>query len=85
MTRSKIILLDEPSMGLASLIVEEVFRIIRKVSKEGMTILLVEQNAFMALSIAHRTYVMETGSIVASGTGQEVLEMDAVQKAYLGV
>lgn len=72
-------------MGLAPLIVEEVFRIIRKVSKEGMTILLVEQNAFMALSIAHRAYVMETGSIVARGTGQEVLEMDAVQKAYLGV
>ena len=84
MSRPKILLLDEPSMGLAPLLVQEIFNIIRGVNKAGTTVLLVEQNAMMALQIAHRAYVMETGSIVLHGTGEELLQSDQVKKAYLG-
>ena len=71
-------------MGLAPLLVEDIFRVIRQLNEEGTTILLVEQNALMALSVADRAYVMETGRIVLSGPAQEVLENPDVQKAYLG-
>lgn len=85
MTGGKILLLDEPSMGLAPIIVDEIFRIITEINKQGMTILLIEQNAFMSLQIATRAYVLETGKITLSGTGQELLHMDAVKQAYLGI
>lgn len=85
MTKGKILLLDEPSMGLAPLMVESIFETIQNLNKQGMTILLVEQNAYMALNIAHRAYVLETGSIVAEGKSKEVLAMDMVKKAYLGI
>lgn len=84
MSRPKILLLDEPSMGLAPLLVREIFEIIKNINSTGTTILLVEQNARMALSIAHRAYVIETGSIVLSGTGEELSHSDEIQKAYLG-
>jgi len=84
MSRPEILLLDEPSMGLAPLLVREIFDIIKNINSEGTTILLVEQNAKMALSIAHRAYVIETGSIVMSGTGEELAKSDEIQKAYLG-
>jgi len=84
MSRPKILLLDEPSMGLAPLLVREIFEIIKNINSTGTTILLVEQNARMALSIAHRAYVIETGSIVLSGTGEELSKSDDIQKAYLG-
>ncbi len=84
MSRPKILLLDEPSMGLAPLLVKEIFDIIKDINNAGTTILLVEQNANMALSIAHRGYVIETGSIVLSGTGKELANSDEVKKAYLG-
>lgn len=84
MSRPKILLLDEPSMGLAPLLVREIFDIIKNINNEGTTILLVEQNAKMALSIAHRAYVIETGSIVMSGTGEELSKSDEIKKAYLG-
>lgn len=84
MSRPEILLLDEPSMGLAPLLVREIFDIIVNINKEGTTILLVEQNAKMALSIAHRAYVIETGSIVMSGTGEELSKSDEIKKAYLG-
>ncbi|MDO4774953.1 MAG: ABC transporter ATP-binding protein [Aerococcaceae bacterium] len=84
MTRPKLLLLDEPSMGLAPIFIKEIFNIIQDIQRQGTTVLLIEQNAKMALSIATRGYVLETGSIVLSGTGQELLESDAVQKAYLG-
>jgi branched-chain amino acid transport system ATP-binding protein len=84
MSRPKILLLDEPSMGLAPLLVREIFDIIKSINNEGTTILLIEQNAKMALSIAHRAYVIETGSIVMSGTGEELSNSDEIQKAYLG-
>ena len=77
-------MLDEPSMGLAPILVEQVFEIITRLHKAGTTILLVEQNAEMALSIADRAYVMETGRITLSGTGQELAASEEVQKAYLG-
>jgi branched-chain amino acid transport system ATP-binding protein len=77
-------MLDEPSMGLAPILVEEIFSIIQDLNKAGTTILLVEQNAQMALSIANRGYVLATGKIVTSGTGQELLNDDSVRKAYLG-
>lgn len=80
----KLLMLDEPSLGLAPVVVEQVFEIIQSINKMGTTILLVEQNAQMALSIAHRGYVLETGRIVSSGTGAELLNDDAVKKAYLG-
>jgi branched-chain amino acid transport system ATP-binding protein len=84
MARPKLLLLDEPSMGLAPILVEEIFAIIREINSLGVSILLVEQNALMALSIAHRGYVLETGRIVLSGTGQELLHNPQVENAYLG-
>ena len=84
MSKPKLLMLDEPSMGLAPILVEQIFDIIRELNHAGVTILLVEQNAQMALSIAHRGYVLETGKIVATGTGAELLEDEAVKKAYLG-
>ena len=84
MSNPKLIMLDEPSMGLAPILVEKIFQIIEELNKSGTTILLVEQNAQMALSIAHRSYVLETGRIMTSGTGEELLHDDAVRKAYLG-
>ena len=84
MSRPKLLMLDEPSMGLAPILVEQIFEIIADLHKTGATILLVEQNAQMALSIANRGYVMETGKIVTTGTGKELLESPAVRKAYLG-
>ncbi len=84
MARPKILLLDEPSMGLAPILVKEIFNIICDINKNGTTVLLVEQNAKMALSIAHRAYVMETGNIVMSGTGKELSNSPEIQKAYLG-
>lgn len=84
MSRPKILLLDEPSMGLAPLLVQEIFNIIKDINKEGTTILLVEQNASMALKIANRAYVMETGSIVLSGTGADLMQSEDIKKAYLG-
>ncbi|GHU50236.1 ABC transporter ATP-binding protein [Clostridia bacterium] len=84
MSRPKIMLLDEPSMGLAPLLVREIFNIIVEINGGGSTILLVEQNANMALSIAHRAYVIETGRVVISGTGEELAKSDEIRKAYLG-
>lgn len=84
MSKPKLMMLDEPSMGLAPILVEQIFDIILQLHKSGTTILLVEQNAQMALSIADRGYVLETGRIVTSGTGKELLQDDSVRKAYLG-
>lgn len=84
MSRPRLLMLDEPSMGLAPILVEQVFDIIRELHEAGTTILLVEQNARMALSIADRGYVLETGSVVLEGTGAELMQSDAVKKAYLG-
>lgn len=84
MCRPKLILMDEPSMGLAPLLVREIFTIIKEINKTGTTVLLVEQNAHMALSIAHKAYVLETGKIVLSGTSDELLHNEAVRNAYLG-
>ncbi len=84
MSHPKLLMLDEPSMGLAPILVDQIFDIIRRLHQSGTTILLVEQNAQMALSVADRGYVLETGKIVATGTGQELLSNEAVKKAYLG-
>ncbi len=84
MSRPRLLFLDEPSLGLAPLLVQEIFDIIKNINNEGTTILLVEQNASMALKIANRAYVMETGSIVLSGTGAELMRSDEIRKAYLG-
>lgn len=84
MSKPKLLMLDEPSMGLAPILVDEIFTIIDKLHKAGATILLVEQNAQMALSVADRAYVMETGKITLSGTGEELIRSDEVRKAYLG-
>jgi len=84
MSVPELLLLDEPSMGLAPILVEEIFNIIHSINAEGTSILLVEQNAAMALSVAHRGYVLETGSIVLDGSAQELLENRQVQAAYLG-
>jgi branched-chain amino acid transport system ATP-binding protein len=85
MSKPNLLLLDEPSMGLSPLLVEEIFRIIQEINAQGTSILLVEQNALMALSIAHRAYVLETGRVVLSGTGQEVLNNPQVKASYLGI
>jgi len=85
MGRPKLLLLDEPSMGLAPLLVEEVFNVIKTLKSQGMTILLVEQNAFAALAIADRGYVLETGSVTLTGTGQELIRNEQVRAAYLGM
>lgn len=84
MAKPKMILMDEPSMGLSPLLVKEIFSIIREVNKKGITILLVEQNARMALSISNRAYVMETGKITIEGNAKDLLKDDRVKKAYLG-
>ena len=84
MSHPQLLMLDEPSMGLAPLLVEQIFEIIRNLNKQGSTILLVEQNAQMALSVAHRGYVLETGKIVTTGTGEELIRSPEIKKAYLG-
>jgi branched-chain amino acid transport system ATP-binding protein len=85
MSRPSLLLLDEPSMGLSPLLVEEIFRIIKQINSQGTSILLVEQNASMALSIANRAYVLETGRIVLSGLAKELAENPQVKSAYLGM
>ena len=84
MSHPRLLMLDEPSMGLAPILVEQIFEIIRNLNHNGSTILLVEQNAQMALSVAHRGYVLETGKIVATGTGEELINSPDIKKAYLG-
>lgn len=84
MSRPKLLLLDEPSMGLAPLLVKEIFSIIKEINESGTTILLVEQNAHMALSIANRAYVLETGRITLSGSAKELAASEEIRKAYLG-
>lgn len=84
MGKPRMMLLDEPSLGLAPLLVFNIFETIKEINKQGVTILLVEQNAYMALQIAHRAYVLETGRVVMEGTGEELLNNEAVKKAYLG-
>lgn len=84
MSRPKLLLLDEPSMGLAPIFIKEIFAIIKMINAQGTTVLLIEQNAKVALEIAQQGYVLETGRVVKSGTGKELLASDDVQKAYLG-
>ncbi len=84
MSRPRLLLLDEPSLGLAPILVKQIFQIIRDINKQGTTILLVEQNAYAALNLAHRGYVLATGEIVMSGPAQELLENPEVKNAYLG-
>ena len=84
MSNPRLLLLDEPSMGLAPMLVEKIFEIVVEINKTGTTIMLVEQNASMALSIAHRAYVLETGEVVLSGDAKELAENPEVRKAYLG-
>ncbi|MCL5981087.1 MAG: ABC transporter ATP-binding protein [Firmicutes bacterium] len=84
MSKPRLMMLDEPSMGLAPVLVQQIFSIIREIHRQGTTILLIEQNAHMALSIAHKGYVLETGKIVSMGTAQELLSSEEVKKAYLG-
>ena len=84
MAKPKLLLLDEPSMGLAPILVDEIFSIIQKINKDGTTILLVEQNAFKALSIADRAYILETGSVVKTGAASDLISDDSVRSAYLG-
>jgi branched-chain amino acid transport system ATP-binding protein len=85
MSKPKLMLLDEPSMGLAPMLIQQIFSIISEINQQGTTILLVEQNAQQALTRAHRAYVLETGRIVKTGTGRELLHDPAVKEAYLGV
>ncbi len=84
MSKPKLLMLDEPSMGLAPILVEQIFDIIKELNTSGTTILLVEQNARMALSVAHRAYVLETGKVALTGTGRELMASDKVREAYLG-
>lgn len=84
MSKPKLLLLDEPSMGLSPILVNEIFDIIKEINKDGVTVLLVEQNANKALSIAHRAYVLETGSVTISGSAKDVAENPKVREAYLG-
>lgn len=84
MSKPKLLLLDEPSMGLAPILVDEIFEIIKKINQTGTTILLVEQNAYKALSIANRAYILETGTIVKEGNASDLINDDTIQKAYLG-
>jgi branched-chain amino acid transport system ATP-binding protein len=84
MSRPRLLLLDEPSMGLSPILVETIFQVIRDINKQGTTVLLVEQNALMALQVAHRGYVIQTGQIVMEDTGQNLLKSELVRKAYLG-
>jgi branched-chain amino acid transport system ATP-binding protein len=85
MARPKLLMLDEPSLGLAPILCETIFRVLTEINEQGTPILLVEQNATKALEIAHRAYVLETGSIVQTGTGKELLSSPDVQRAYLGM
>ena len=85
MAKPKLLMLDEPSLGLAPILVETIFSIVLEINAQGTPVLLVEQNAHKALEVAHRGYVLETGSIVKAGTGKELLESEDVQKAYLGM
>jgi branched-chain amino acid transport system ATP-binding protein len=85
MARPKILLLDEPSMGLAPILVETIFHTVQEINAQGVTVLLVEQNAVMALQIAHRGYVLETGTIVLADTAESLRQNETVQKAYLGI
>ena len=85
MSRPKLLMMDEPSLGLGPLLIEEIFRIIRQLHADGTTILLVEQNAHQALAVAHRAYVMEVGRIILSGAAAELREHELLKKAYLGV
>jgi branched-chain amino acid transport system ATP-binding protein len=85
MARPKVLMLDEPSLGLAPILIETIFSIVREINGQGVPVLLVEQNAAKALEVAHRAYVLETGSIVKTGTGKEVAASEDVQKAYLGI
>ncbi len=84
MARPRLLLLDEPSLGLAPNLVKEIFRIVREINQAGTTVLLVEQNAHMALEVAHRAYVLETGEVAIAGTGTELLHDARVRAAYLG-
>ena len=84
MSKPKLLMLDEPSMGLAPILVDQIFDIIKELHRAGTTILLVEQNAQMALSVADRGYVLETGRVVTTGTGAALLQDESVKKAYLG-
>ena len=84
MSRPKVLMMDEPSLGLAPLIVQQIFDIIKEINKAGVTILLIEQNANMALKVADKAYVLETGSIVLEGSGEELLQNESVREAYLG-
>jgi branched-chain amino acid transport system ATP-binding protein len=84
MTRPRVLLLDEPSMGLAPVLVESIFQTVRDINAQGGTVLLVEQNAFMALNVAHRAYVLQTGEIILQGTAAQLRENPEVKKAYLG-
>ena len=84
MSRPKVIMMDEPSLGLAPLVVQDIFKIIQEINRQGVTVLLIEQNANMALKIADLAYVLETGTITMSGTGAELLANDKVKEAYLG-
>jgi branched-chain amino acid transport system ATP-binding protein len=85
MANPKLLLLDEPSMGLAPMLIQQIFDIITEINKQGVTILLVEQNVFQSLRIAHRAYVLETGRVVLTGKGEELLGNEHVKKAYLGI
>ena len=85
MSKPKLLMLDEPSLGLAPILVETIFQIVREINAQGIPILLVEQNAHKALEVAHRAYVLETGTIVKSGSGKELLDSPDVQRAYLGI
>jgi branched-chain amino acid transport system ATP-binding protein len=84
MSAPRLLLLDEPSLGLSPILVQQIFAIIREINGQGTTILLVEQNALQALSIAHRAYVLQTGRVVLTGAAKEVMENESVRKAYLG-
>jgi branched-chain amino acid transport system ATP-binding protein len=85
MANPRLLLLDEPSLGLSPLLVKNIFEIISEINRQGMTILLVEQNVYQSLHIAHRAYVLETGRVVMSGTGDQLLNDDHVKKAFLGM
>jgi len=85
MAKPKVLMLDEPSLGLAPILVQTIFDIVKEINSQGTPVLLVEQNAHKALEVAHRAYVLETGVVVKSGTGKELLESEDVQRAYLGM
>jgi branched-chain amino acid transport system ATP-binding protein len=84
MAKPRVMMLDEPSLGLAPLVVKDIFTIIQRINEQGVTILLIEQNANMALRVAHRAYVLETGNITMTGTGAELLADERIEEAYLG-